>query len=226
MVDVRRLMTNANPVPERPDPDLSARARAELTALVGPEPPGAGKAPATGPAAGPTTRPAIRTWRRLVPAIAVAVVVVAVGVVVALRTLGAGPPPTADEPFYESTQALETKADMIVRGRLESTREQTDNGFPETVATVAVLRVAKGDNVTAGQRIEVAYTTPGSGPETPTGLVPGGEYVLLLVRSAGAPANLVNTTQGYYPVSGDRATPAPGNPVPLSDGVKKALDVR
>jgi hypothetical protein len=212
MNDVKRLMTGANPVPERPDRDLSARARAELTALVGPEP--------------PTTGRATRTRRRLVPAIAVAVVVVAVGVVVALRTLGASPPPTTDEPFYESTQALEAKADLIVRGRLESTREQTDSGFPETVATVTVVRVAKGDNVAAGQRIEVAYTTPGSGPETPTGLAPGGEYVLLLVRATGAPANLVNTTQGYYPVSDGRAIPAPGNPVPLSDGVKQALDVR
>jgi hypothetical protein len=212
MVDVKRLMTSANPVPERPDQDLSARARAELTALVGPEASAAGRA-------------ARKRWR-LVPAIAVAVVVIAVGVVVALRTLGASPPPTADEPFYETTQALEAKADMIVRGRLDSTREQTDNGFPETVATVTVVRVAKGDNLTAGQRIEVAYTTPGSGPETPTGLAPGGEYVLLLVGATGAPANLVNTTQGYYPVSGGRATPAPGNQVPLSDGVKKALDVR
>jgi hypothetical protein len=208
MVDVRRLMTSANPVPDRPDTDLSARARAELAALVG------------------SATPAARNRRRLVPVVAVAVVVVvAVGVVVALRTLGGSAPPTADEPFYDSTQALEASADMIIRGRLESTREQTDNGFPETVAAVTVERVAKGNGLSAGQHIEIAYTTPGSGPETPAGLAPGGEYVLLLVRSTDAPASLVNTTQGYYAVSGGRATPAKGNSVPLSAGVRKALDV-
>lgn len=200
MTSIRRLMRSADPAAEPRVTELSERARAELEALVGTTPP--------------------RRTRRL-PLIlllaAAAAVVVAVAAVAIFG--GTAQPPTADQPYFESTQALEDRADLIVRGVILSTRRQD----PETLATISVGRTAKGQ-VAPGTRLEISYVT--SGPETAAGLAEGREYVFLLETFPSDPAVLVNTTQGYYTVSDGRAVPGPDNDVRLSTEVKRALGVQ
>jgi hypothetical protein len=168
-----------------------------------------------------------KPWsRRPIGVLAVVVAVTLIGVastVLARHTCGSsGPPSAADEPYYDSTEALEGTADVIVRASIVSTRERMSNGFPETVATISITKVAKGDIATGG-RMKVSYPTPCSGPDTPTGLSAGKEYVLLLVRFDNGGAGLVNTTQGYYRVLDGRAVADAQSPVELSPEVKRAL---
>jgi hypothetical protein len=211
MSHVDRLLRAANPVPEDRSTVLTARARAELDALV----------PGAAPAAPHRFRP-----RTLVLTGAAALVVgaVVVGALVVAPALTGGPPSSgeADEPFYGTTAELEGRADAIVVATVVSTADNQDNGYPETVATVDVSAVATGD-VTAGTTMPVAYTTPGSGPEAPEGLAVGGEYVLLLETMPGSPSVLVNSTQGYYTVVDGHAVPTDANPVALDPATLAAL---
>ena len=211
MSHVEQLLRAANPVPEDRTTALSARARAELDALV----PGA-----------PTAARRRNRPRALVLTGAAALVVgaVVVGALVVAPALTGGPPSsgTADEPFYGTTAELEGRAELIVRGTVTSAIDDQDAGYPRTVATVDVTAVAKGD-VAAGSSMQVAYTTPGSGPESPEGLAVGGEYVLLLETIPGEPAVLVNTTQGYFTVTDGRAVPTDQNTVALEPATLAAL---
>ncbi|WP_020575905.1 hypothetical protein [Actinopolymorpha alba] len=216
MTTIKRLMRTSNPVPGPWTTELSERARNELKELV--ETTAQEQAPRT-----------VARRRRLVMVLAASSAVVVAVIIgwTAIRTGGGGTaePPMVDEPVYENSRALEDRADLILRGTVVSTREQDSNGFPETIARVEVEKVAKGQ-VAAGRQIEVAYVTPGSGPETPTGMSVGGRYVLLLASYTDAPASLVNTFQGYYTISGGRAVPAPDNDVALSPAVKQTLGVQ
>ncbi|MGR3937854.1 hypothetical protein [Streptomyces sp. BRA346] len=126
----------------------------------------------------------------------------------------------ADEPYFDSTARLESAANVIVRARLGAAGEEAVEDVRTTVATAKVVATAKGR--TSGDSIQVAYTTPGSGPET-AGLTAGKEYVLLLERGEGGRYVLVNTTQGWYAVDDGAAVPGKDNDVALSAGVRKAL---
>lgn len=212
---VKPLIKNANPVPGPAHEGLSERAAEELAALVGP----GGATPAAAPR---------RSSRRgfVMAAVACGAAVAIGGVtLVGLRSDPAGPPDAGpgvmvDEPSYGSTARLEGAADLIVRARLGAGHEETVDDVRTTVATAKVLATAKGE--TAGAAIQVAYTTPGSGPET-AGLGVGKEYVLLLERGDGGRYFLVNTTQGWYAVEGGAAVAGKDNDVALSPGVRKAL---
>lgn len=116
---------------------------------------------------------------------------------------GGGGGPMADEPYFRTTAELESASVLIVRARLGAGHEETSDGLTETVATAEVLATAKGTSPTGG-RIELAYTTPGSGPET-ADLAAGKEYVLLLDELDGGRFTPVNTTQGVYGVDGGHA---------------------
>lgn len=209
----------ANPVPESEPHVLGERARSDLAALLG-DPQPAGPAPAA--AAPPPHRSRPRRGAVLVVASVAAVVLAGVAVTTLLgRT---APPPMSDEPYYGTTAELEGAADLIVRGTLGAERTTTAQGFEETVADVLVSSVGRGD-AGVGDTVEIAYTTPGSGPETADGLVDGGEYVLLLVTDPdGGPAHLVSSVQGYYVVEDDGTlTSEPANDVTLSPGLLAAL---
>ena len=209
---VKPLIKNANPVPGPAHEGLSERAAEELAALVGPG------------GATPTAAPRRPSRRGFVMAAVACGAAVAIGVF-SLRSDPAGPPDAGpgvmvDEPSYGSTARLEGAADLIVRARLGAGHEETVDDVPTTVATAKVLATAKGEP--AGDAIAVAYTTPGSGPET-AGLGAGKEYVLLLERGDGGRYFLVNTTQGWYAVEGGAAVAGKDNDVALSPGVRKAL---
>ncbi|MFK4144586.1 hypothetical protein [Streptomyces sp. NPDC004065] len=220
---VKSLVRNANPVPEATHEGLSARAAGELAALVGSE--------SAVPAAAPRRAP-----RRglLVAAVACAAALAVGGVsLLALHDSGgpgshqAGGPGTgpggnamADEPYYGRTAALEGAANVIVRARIGSGRQVSLEGVDTTVASAKVVATAKG--APSGESIEVAYTTPGSGPET-TRFTAGHEYVLLLDRGPGGRYVLVNTTQGWYEVRGGAAVAGKDNHVGLSPAVREAL---
>ncbi|MEV4404065.1 hypothetical protein AB0J66_17905 [Actinoplanes sp. NPDC049598] len=161
--------------------------------------------------------------RALIWGLTAAVAVVGAGVVGAVVLRDSAPPPsTSDQPFYASTAELEESAEAIVLATVGATRTVTRDGITETVATVAVSRVAKG-SPTPGSSIEVAYSS--SGPEQASGIRDGGEYVLLLQARDATTWNLVNTTQGYYTVSGDKLTPTADNTVALSAAVTSSLGV-
>ncbi|MFJ3825754.1 hypothetical protein [Streptomyces nodosus] len=205
---VKSLVQDVNPVPDATTDGLSARARGELVELVG---------------SVQTRRPSRR--RALVAAVAcTATAVVATVAVFALngpKEPGGSDDPMADEPYYRTTAALEDASVLIVRARLGVWHEETTDGLTETVATARVLATAKGASPTSG-RIELAYTTPGSGPET-AGLAAGKEYILLLDKLDGDRFTPVNTTQGVYGVEDGHAVAGHNNDVALSAGVLKAL---
>jgi hypothetical protein len=207
---IRNLVRSVNPVREDRRVPLSERAESELAGLVGPAARTAAPARKVGP------------QRRLVLATgAFAVVALAAGT--AFWALNSSPPPpSAAEPFYQDLPSLERSADIIVRATVTATRDETREGVPETVAEAAVVASAKGD-VATGETFEFAYTTPGAAAEAPTGIKVGGEYVLLLVSRKNAPAFVVSSIQGYYPVAGNRAVPVEANPVELTGTVKSAL---
>jgi len=211
MLPVRKLMRQTNPVPSPLPDDLSPRAQRELSDLV---------ASRTLDAA-PGRR---RVFGFVVPAVAIALLAIVVVGVFAFK-LFESPPPVADEMFFGDTASLQAEAGIIIRATIVSMREQDESGFPEIIATASIDEVAKG-SVVKGDRIEFAYSKPGSGPETPSGLKSGGQFVLLLVGSDASPASLVNTTQGYYVVSGDKAVAGPDNPVDLGPDVKQLLRLR
>ncbi|MFI2201946.1 RNA polymerase sigma factor [Streptomyces sp. NPDC020192] len=133
---------------------------------------------------------------------------------------GPGGDAMVDEPYYGSTAKLEGAAKVMVRARLGAGHEEDVDGVSTTVASAKVVATAKGE--TSGDSIQVAYTTPGSGPGT-VGFIAGQEYVLLLDRGAGGRYVLVNTTQGWYEVEGGAAVAGKDNHVALSPGVRKAL---
>ncbi|MDW6059962.1 hypothetical protein SAZ11_20595 [Streptomyces sp. FXJ1.4098] len=202
MIRVKSLMQQANPVQESA-PEEPAR---------------------------PSGRQRARR-RGLVLSGAVAALAVAVAVVVTLVTVygsqggGSGgrpaEPPAADEPYYMTTGDLERHADVVVRARVDATRETDEDGDRETTATVSVLATGKGRS--PGRTLHVSYTTPGtvlpSGPE----LTVRHEYVLLLERMGGGRYVMVNTTQGSYGIEAGHAKAGPHNRVALSDGVLEAL---
>jgi hypothetical protein len=197
-------MTEANPVPGR-EGQTYPQAEPLLAEIL------ASGHPQTGPAKRKTRN------RRTLLVAAVAAVVLAGAGVAGIRLLNADPGgETADEPHYTTTAALENSADAIVRGTITGTRTQTD----ETIATVRVTAVAKGD-VATGTPVDVAYAT--AGPEIPGGLHKGGDFVFLLQPRDATLWNLVNTDQGYYPISGGKAKPDADNDVRLSSDVLKKL---
>ncbi|MGI5212132.1 hypothetical protein [Plantactinospora sp. CA-290183] len=168
-----------------------------------------------------------RWIRRRGPVVGFAVAVAGLLAAVLLGFGALDPPPSGtDEPYYDSTAELEGSADLIVRATILTTRDHHEQGYPQTTARIAVARVAKGD-LAEGARTEVAYGRPGSGPDAPEDLAAGREYVLLLATYPDSPSVLVNSTQGYYPVSEGRATAASAdNPVPLSPETERALGLR
>ncbi|MFH9981604.1 hypothetical protein ACH4ND_20590 [Streptomyces sp. NPDC017179] len=218
MINVKSLVTRANPVPDAASDELSARASEDLAALVG---------------STPVTQRGVRKRRTprgvsrrgaLVASVACAAVAVVAGVTFfALDSPEepGGGGPLADEPYFETTAKLENAADLIVRVRLGAGHEESVDGIDETVATARVTATAKGDE-SSGRSIEVVYTTPGSGPET-ADLAEGKEYVLLLDTMGGGRFTLVNTTQGAYRVEDGQAVASGGNDIALSPGVTKAL---
>jgi hypothetical protein len=217
MRKTRKLLMEANPVPERGTDELSERAQRELADLTGVP---AGSPPIEHPAKSTHIRPGRRRWVPAVAAVAVVLIGLGVGTVVLLNRDGP-PPSTSDEPYFSSTETLEGRADAIVRGTITQATDDDRNGSPETVATVDVRSVAKGSPV-PGQPLRISYTTPGSGPES-AGLKVHGEYVLLLELDPSGPAHLVNSTQGWFRVDGGKAVAAPDNDVYLSPAVLTSL---
>jgi len=212
---VKSLVQQVNPVPVAMTDGLSARAAEELADLVG-------------PVEAQRRAPAPRSSRRGFLVAAVACTAAAVVATVAVFALNdpkepgeGGGDPMADEPYFGTTAELEGASVLIVRARLGAGHEETTDGLTETVATAQVLATAKGAFPT-GTRIELAYTTPGSGPET-ADLAAGKEYVLLLDELDGNRFTPVNTTQGVYGVEDGHAVAGDDNDVTLSAGVLKAL---
>ncbi len=209
---VSRLLRAANPVPDGGADVLSPRAESELADLVG--------ARSDSPAPAAPRRP---TRRRLVVAVGcLAVLTAGAGVAVVALQPPDGGPATTREPYFYETATLEGRAEFIVRVQLGRTRNETRAGSPETVAQATVTAVAKGP-VKRGDVIEIAYRTPGAVAGAPTGLAPGGEYVLLLDERPGLPPSLVSSIQGYYTVTGSDAIADRSNPVVLSAAVREKL---
>lgn len=197
MIRVKSLMQHANPVPE-PVPD-----------------------PVPGEAAEPS-RWAPRRRVLVLGGLAAALATVITSIAV-LGSRGGGsdgparPPVVADEPYYRTTGDLEHSAGLIVRARLDATRE-TDG---ETTATVSVVATGKGKP--PGRTIQVSYPSPGAALPAGPELTPRHEYVLLLERMDDGGYVLVNTAQGAYGIEGGHAEAGPDNDVALSEGVLKAL---
>ncbi|MFF3733079.1 hypothetical protein ACFYXM_22865 [Streptomyces sp. NPDC002476] len=208
---VASLIRHADPLPTGASEEgLSSRARGELGVLVGEARP----------------VPLARRPRRrgvLIGAVACG----AAAVVAAVAVLAASGPDepsgglVADEPDYPSTARLEGAADLIVRAKLGEGTERTVDDITSTEAPAEVLATAKG--TAPGGRVTVSYIPPGSGVSETAALEAGEEYVFLLERQDDGRFTLVNSAQGAYGVSGDRAVPAGDNAVKLSPGVLKAL---
>ncbi|PZH21036.1 hypothetical protein C1I97_00510 [Streptomyces sp. NTH33] len=227
MINVKSLVTRANPLPDTAPDNLSARASEELTAPLG-------STPVTRREAreGRGTREGRRprgTSRRGVLAGAVACTAAAVVAVVTGSVFFAldapkapeGVEQLADEPDYGTTAELENVADLIVRVRLSAGREEPVDGIVMTVATAQVTATAKGGD-SSDRSIEVLYPTPGFSSET-ADLTAGKEYVLLLGTLDGERFTLVNTAQGAYRVENGHAVASDVNDVALSPGVLQAL---
>ncbi|WP_125776836.1 hypothetical protein [Antribacter gilvus] len=123
--------------------------------------------------------------------------VAAAAVIAAVLLNGADPaPPSADEPYYATSEALEGAADTIVRGSVVSSEPGELEGLTVSLAGVEVKEFVGSE---PGPTIVVAHTPAGSGPET-VALDPGHEYVLLLDSMPDGRYSLVNTTQGAVPV--------------------------
>jgi hypothetical protein len=211
MRQTRKLPMEANLVAEERTNEVSERAQREPADPSG-----------TSALAGPGENRLPRRGRR-VRALAAAVVILAglgVGVAV-LRNQVGSPPGSSDEPYFASTEALEARADAIVRGTITQAAEEESNGYPETIATVAVRSVAKGSPVPR-QSLQISYTTPGSGPESAS-LKVRGEYVFLLELGPDGMAYLVSSTQGWFRVDGAKVVAAPDNDIDLSPAVRGLL---
>ncbi len=150
--------------------------------------------------------------------------------------------PAADYPGYSTVDEMIAAADVIVTGRVLSTRVEdvyadqdlgTDPGLnPQagaetadrgsavmvTVAEVEVTHAMKGD-VREGQLIEVSQLGTPDQPAAGTTLVEPGdsEYAFVLNHHDGAPYDLVNPAQGLYRVGADGAltTIVQGNELPI-----------
>lgn len=150
--------------------------------------------------------------------------------------------PAADYPGYATVDEMVAAADVIVTGRVLSTRvenvyadqelgtdpslnpqagaETTDEGSAVmvTVANVEITHAMKGD-VREGQLIEVSQLGTQDQPAAGTTLVEPGdaEYAFVLNRHDGAPYDLVNPAQGLYRVGADGAltTIGRGNELPI-----------
>ena len=214
MRKMRKLLMEANPVPEHRTEQLSERAERELADLT-----------EISTRGGPRQDPhpwANRRRAQLLAAAATVVIVAGLGVAAAVFLPRDGSPPSSsDEPYFSSTTVLENRADAIVRGTITQARTITRDNYPQTVATVVVRSVAKGSPV-PGQPLQISYTTPGSGPES-ANLKVRGEYVFLLKLDSTGPAYLVNTTQGWFRVKGEQAIAGPHNDVGLSPAVLTSL---
>ncbi|GAA1580870.1 hypothetical protein [Actinoplanes couchii] len=208
MPSVKRLMQEANPV-RNDRVESEERAETRLAELLGSRP-------------AEFERPPARRRTLVWGLAAAAVVVVGVGVAGAIVLRDPAPPAMSDQPFYRDTAELEENAEAIVRATVSATRTVTADGITETVATVSVGKVAKGDPK-PGSSIEIAYSS--TGPEQAEGIRKGGEYVLLLQSRDATTWNLVNTTQGYYTVAGGELTPTVDNTVALSAAVTSSLGV-
>ncbi|OMI40299.1 hypothetical protein [Streptomyces sparsogenes] len=208
MIRVKSLIQQANPVP---DP---ASDPAQHTTPATPGAPARWRARRAGLALGGLA--------------ALAAAVVAVPAVFGPGGEGSGgdpaPPPAADEPYYTTTADLERSADLIVRARLDATRETEEDGIQETVATVSVAATARGE--TPDRTLQVSYPAPGSGQPDGPGLTVSHEYVLLLDRTDDGGYTLVNTDQGYYGIDAGHAEAGPDNDVALSGGVLAALGLK
>ncbi len=209
---VKSLIGKANPVPPTTAP-LSDRAARELAALVGAE-----------AVAAPRARWAPARGLRLATAACVAAAVIAAALFFGLGadpdgSPGGGGGGRADEPYYGSTAELEGAADVVLRARLGAGRAVDD---ATTVAPAQVVATAKGR--TPDTTIDLAYTTPGTGPETAP-LKAGREYVLLLSHGDDGRYYLVSTVQGWYEIDDGAAVADEDNPVRLSPQVREALDL-
>ncbi|MFF9321378.1 hypothetical protein ACF1BP_27380 [Streptomyces sp. NPDC014735] len=217
---VASLVRHADPLPTGASEEgLSPRARRELGLLVD------------------EARPVPPTWRPRRRGVLIgAVACGAAAMVAAVAVLAASGPDepsgglvadepsggvVADEPHYPSTAELEGAADLIVRAKLGEGAERTVDDITSTEAPAEVLATAKG--TAPGGRVTVSYTPPGSGGPETAALEAGEEYVFLLERQDDGRFTLVNSAQGSYGVSGDRAVPTGDNAVTLSPGVLKAL---
>ncbi|WP_242433913.1 hypothetical protein [Streptomyces sp. CB01580] len=208
---VASLVRHADPLPtDASEEGLSPRARRELGLLVD------------------EARPVPPTWRPRRRGVLIgAVACGAAAMVAAVAVLAASGPDepsgglVADEPHYPSTAELEGAADLIVRAKLGKGAERTVDDITSTEAPAEVLATAKG--TAPGGRVTVSYTPPDSGGPETAALEAGEEYVFLLERQDDGRFTLVNSAQGSYGVSGDRAVPTGDNAVTLSPGVLKAL---
>ncbi len=159
----------------------------------------------------------------------------------ALAACGSGGP-AADYPGYATVDEMVAAADVIVTGRVLSTRVEdvyadqdlgTDphlspqaeveiaderSAVTVTVAAVEVTHAMKGD-VREGQLIEVSQLGTQDQPAAGTTLVEPGdsEYAFVLNRHDGAPYDLVNPVQGLYRIGADGAltTIGSGNELPI-----------
>ncbi|MFI1869900.1 hypothetical protein [Streptomyces jumonjinensis] len=241
---VKSLIQQANPAPQPALAEDRAELREGLAALVG-------RDPGTGVPEPPAARQArsVRPHRRGVLFAGLALGAAAAVATVAVITLdnsdgrepgqaAAGEPTrekdrgndsndstgglVPDELSYSTTAELEGTADLIVRARPGTGKEADLDGYAArtTLTPAKVLATAKGE--ATGKSIQIAHTTPGSGPEA-TALTKSKEYVLLLDRQDDGRYTLVNTTQGVYKVTRGRAVAGEDNDVPLSRDVTNAL---
>ncbi|MEU2980816.1 hypothetical protein ABZ678_28655 [Streptomyces hirsutus] len=222
MINIKSLVTRANPLPDAASDGLSTRASEELTPLLG-----------STPVTQSVTRRGAREGRRprgmsRRKALAGAVACTAAAVVAGAVFLPLDSPKEpevaeqrADQPYYATTAELENVADLIVRVRLGAGHEEPVDGTVMTVATARVTATAKGGDSSAGS-IEVVYATPGSTPEA-ADLTAGKEYVLLLSTPDGEHFFPVNTMQGVRRVENGHAVASDVNDIALSPGVLKAL---
>lgn len=220
MVNVRRLIREADPLTRRDDGrGLSVRATEHLAGLLG----SAAEVDAPVGVGAEDRRGRSPTRRRSFVLAAAGVLALAGGATAIGLRLSQPEPPAANQPVYPDTVTLEGHADAIVRGVIESARDEKREGNLETAAQVRLSRVAKGKSGT-GSVIAVNYTSLAAGtPEAPTGLRVGGEYVLLIEWSPDGRAYLVNSIQGYYAIQQGRAVATDDNPVVLSPRVRDAL---
>lgn len=207
---------SANPIPERGNPaELSPRAERELASLLSDR------------AVDRQLRTAVgvrRSRRRTVLLVAVAVALVGVPAAVFLsaQRQDALPPTGARERYFSDSASLEAKADIIVRATVADTRERTGGSFPETIATVKVIAVAKGGAGKA-EDLQFSYTTPGAAAESPQSLKEGSEYVFFLEQHKEGVPTLLSALQGYYAVVNGSPVAMEGNTVTLSPSIKQKL---
>jgi hypothetical protein len=100
--------------------------------------------------------PAARRRSRRWIAVAAAGVVFAAGVgVVGVRLLGGGAPePSADEPYYATTDRLEGAASVILRGTITGTRDYDRDGTEETESRTRPIGHCSDSEMTIWRRLQ------------------------------------------------------------------------